>query len=37
MSAWYESQIAKDLFPIMGARAVRGIETNFFFIKNIYW
>lgn len=30
MSTWYESQMAKDLFPIFGARAIRGIETNFF-------
>jgi alcohol dehydrogenase class IV len=30
MPTWYESQIIKDLMPILGARAVRGIETNFF-------
>ncbi|MFW9819325.1 MAG: iron-containing alcohol dehydrogenase [Candidatus Thorarchaeota archaeon] len=35
MPAWYESQIIKDLMPILGARAVRGIETNFF-LSRIY-
>ena len=30
MPTWYESQIIKDLMPILGARAVRGIETNYF-------
>lgn len=35
MPTWYESQIIKDLMPILGARAVRGIETNFF-LSRIY-
>jgi alcohol dehydrogenase class IV len=33
MPTWYESQIIKDLMPILGARAVRGLETNFFLSK----
>ncbi|MFW9901926.1 MAG: iron-containing alcohol dehydrogenase [Candidatus Thorarchaeota archaeon] len=35
MPTWYESQIIKDLMPILGARAVRGLETNFF-LSRIY-
>jgi len=35
MPTWYESRIIKDLMPILGARAVRGIETNFF-LSRIY-
>jgi len=35
MTTWYESQTAKDLFPIFGGRAVRGLETNFF-LSRIY-
>ncbi|TKJ19582.1 MAG: hypothetical protein CEE43_14830 [Promethearchaeota archaeon Loki_b32] len=35
MPTWYESQVIKDLMPILGARAVRGIETNFF-LSRIY-
>jgi alcohol dehydrogenase class IV len=35
MPTWYESQIIKDLMPILGARAVRGIETSFF-LSRIY-
>ncbi len=33
MPTWYESQVIKDLMPILGARAVRGLETNFFLSK----
>jgi alcohol dehydrogenase class IV len=33
MPTWYESRIIKDLMPILGARAVRGIETNYFLSK----
>ncbi|MFW9827240.1 MAG: hypothetical protein ACFFEY_06615 [Candidatus Thorarchaeota archaeon] len=33
MPTWYESQIIKDLMPILGARAVRGLKTNFFLSK----
>ena len=35
MPTWYESQVIKDLMPILGARAVRGLETNFF-LSRIY-
>ncbi|MFX0004939.1 MAG: iron-containing alcohol dehydrogenase [Candidatus Hodarchaeota archaeon] len=35
MPTWYESQLIKDLIPILGARAVRGLETNFF-LSRIY-
>ncbi|MFX1593988.1 MAG: iron-containing alcohol dehydrogenase, partial [Promethearchaeota archaeon] len=35
MPTWYESQLIKDLMPILGARAVRGLETNFF-LSRIY-
>jgi len=35
MPTWYESQVIKDLIPILGARAVRGLETNFF-LSRIY-
>ncbi|MFW9970181.1 MAG: iron-containing alcohol dehydrogenase [Candidatus Odinarchaeota archaeon] len=35
MPTWYESQAIKDLIPILGARAVRGLETNFF-LSRIY-
>ncbi len=35
MPTWYESKIIKDLMPILGARAVRGLETNFF-LSRIY-
>ena len=35
MPTLYESKIIKDLMPILGARAVRGLETNFF-LSRIY-
>ncbi|MFX1388527.1 MAG: iron-containing alcohol dehydrogenase [Promethearchaeota archaeon] len=35
MPTWYESQVIKDLMPILGARAVRGLETNYF-LSRIY-
>ena len=35
MPTWYESQKIKDLMPILGARAVRGLETNYF-LSRIY-
>ena len=35
MPIWYESQRTKDLMPIFSARAVRGIEANFF-LSRIY-
>jgi len=35
LPTWYESQVIKDLMPILGARAVRGLETNFF-LSRIY-
>ena len=35
MPTWYESQVIKNLMPILGARAVRGLETNFF-LSRIY-